>query len=984
MKFGKKLLILLLAIISVACFAFSAACSKEEEPAPASNWEAVELNTDFTVPLYEFPGLTEEELLDGTVTYRFVSPLYEDANGKMVRKEYKSFFPTVYCDVVGTWTVYYECGNKSIGKTFKVVDSVKPDIVFKETPYDVWVGERYFVPEVEVNDVSGLKEVFKENHSVKLYVDESDENYDPENPVIDLPLNDLLMYRPTATGRIVYTITISDVWGNVASASTEWNVKDPEWTDTALEEGFVADYDQSGYINTVESGYVSSYWTGSEIRETYHETFEGANGVLQITAAPNKKALGTFKFNLMKPITQEDLVNKSMMIKIYTTNKIDYVLYGCEKDQGGSIGMAHAFKINVTPNEWNYIVLPTSQLKYGYFDLEDEEIDSFHICFGGNGANDYKMSEDCVIYIDSVTLVEKLDNVELSVSGNQLSWQAIPNATGYEVIDGDTTTKITDTTYTITDSKAKIGVRALAENSVLFIAQDNYTPFVDMSAFEEDDLALFNTASYELLATKNSSKGTTREAHTLTAEYLESFNGVDNVLKVTTTNNNVLNPNGIGDVVINLPKACASGLTLKFMCTKSDATAIRFIQPGTEYGWDGVADITVSETEWKTVYIDYTKKYGFNPDIKDRIEIMVQGGEMFAENVFYFALVKDGDKVMDLELGELKESLKDGELAMYDHAKYTMTVIPGYSPHSGSLYNVKSEYLASYEGKSGVMKIDVQNNPGGDQGSDGKFTLKLLAPHTGTYTIRYRIEVADGDTATSIMVPTSSAGNEDSNAYSLTEDVWHTKAYTTNSPVKDEIVLYNFTAGAKFTIYVDGVWDGDKVSEVELADAIASLKDGELASYNSASYVYTLDSMYSSWQGTDFNVKASYLDSYEGATGVLKIDVVNDKDGNSAWFNLKLLKAHEGTYTIKYRIEVPEGGKASGIITPMAYNEKDVASFTYDNPSGIPITNNIWHTECITTTSTIKDYIVLYNYGAGANFTIYIDGIWLGDTTANS
>ena len=573
--------------------------------------------------------------------------------------------------------------------------------------------------------------------------------------------------------------------------------------------------------------------------------------------------------------------------------------------------------------------------------------------------------------------------MELSVSGNQLSWQAIPNATGYEVIDGDTTTKITDTTYTITNLKAKIGVRALAENSVLFIAQDNYTPFVDMTAFEEDDLALFNTASYELLATKNSSKGTTREAHTLTAEYLESFNGVDNVLKVTTTNNNVLNPNGIGDVVINLPKACASGLTLKFMCTKSDATAIRFIQPGTEYGWDGVADIKVSETEWQTIYIDYTKKYVSN-DINDRIEIMVQGGEMFAENVFYFALVKDGDKVMDLELGELKGSLKDGELAMYDHAKYTMTVIPGYSPHSGRLYDVTSEYLSSYEGKNGVMKITVQNNSSAE-GSDGKFTLKLLAPHTGTYTIRYRIEVADGDTATSIMVPTSSAGNEDSNAYSLTEDVWHTKAYTTKSPVKDEIVLYNYTAGAKFTIYVDGIWDGDKVSEVELADAIASLKDGELASYNSASYVYTLDSMYSPWQGTDFNVKASYLDSYEGATGVLKIDVVNDKDGNSAWFNLKLLKAHEGTYTIKYRVEVPEGGKATGIMTTLVYNGTiDTSTMQHDDGNGIPSTANNWHTVCVNTTSTIKDYIVLYNYGAGANFTIYIDGIWLGDTTANS
>ncbi|MBE5738106.1 MAG: hypothetical protein E7348_06910 [Clostridiales bacterium] len=981
MKFGKKLLISVLALLSALCFAFSFGCNliTPTDPNPTeSDWDAVELMTDFTVPYYQFEGLTEEQFTDGTVTYKFTSPEYVNDQGETVADVYESFFPNVYCDRVGTWKVVYIYGSQRVAKSFEVVDTTAPILTFSELSHDVYLGAKQVLPNSTIKDFSKV-DLTSRTDTVVLYTC-GDTTCTDESHVVDVEVKHK-GYTPTTTGRIVYTMTMADEYGNKAVATQEWNVKDPTWTDQSVDTDYLADYDEFGYVNTASSGYVSSYWTDSEIREEYFETFEGANGVLKVSAAPNSKALGCFSFKLQDKVYPEDLETKVLMLKLYTPNQVNYLWYGCMTDQGSTIGMAHIVKMPIVPNQWNYIVIPTTQLHYGYFRLGDEFIDAFQICWGGNGANDYKMSEDLVVYLDSVSLAEEISVSNVTMTDNELSWTGHPNATGYEVLEGDKLTVVNDTTYTVTDKKAKIGVRALADGKVTSLEQQNYTPYIDMTAFEQGDIALFDTASYELLASKNSSKGSTREADTIKAEYLSSYNGVDNVLKVTTTNNNVLGETGIGDIVLKLPKACTDGLTLKYMCTKSDATALRFLQPNSEYGWDGVKDITVGN-EWQTVYMPYTGFYtslGVVP-CYDQIDIMIQGGAVGAENVFYFAIVKNDDCAMDLLFSNLKETLKENELAMYDDKLYEKTVFADYSPKSGRYYDITATYLESYEGMTGVMKIDVVN----DEYSDGKFTLKLLNSHNGTYTIRYRIEVADGNTGSAIMVPTSSAGNEDANQLNLTEDVWHVKCCTTNSPDNNQIIYYNYGANAKFTIYIDGVWSGDQVVDLELANLAANLGENELAMYDDAKYALTLNPAYSPWQGSSFNVTATQLASYEGMNGVLKLTVVNDVDGNSAAFSLRLLKAHSGTYTIRYRVEVPADGKAPGIITTAQYNGAiNVSTIVHDNPNGINMSLNTWHVLCVTTGSSVKDYIAMYNWGAGSKFNIYIDGIWDGDQTAN-
>ena len=1007
----KKLLVALLSAIMAICVAFSFACSDDEgsgglpkEPTPTASGWTYEFMSDIVIPTENiFSGVSEDDMIDGSVTYRFKSPEYENNEGKMVSDVYESTFPNVFLNKVGTWTVVYFRGEKAVAKTFEVTDTVAPTIEFESTAYDVFVKitnedekdqadyepsyQKYNLPSASAEDLSGIN-INSRVDSVKLYVSESDPSYDENNPILDLSVDAIGRYAPTATGKVVYTLSVEDIYGNKSEKSLTWNIKDPKWTDADLAEGYLADYDDVGYINSVQQGWVASYWADSQIYEEWFETFEGATGVLKVSAAPNKNAQGCFQYNLPGSVTEEDLAGKQLMIKIYTPNDIEYLYFGC-KTYDSTPDMKHAFRIDVIPNQWNYIVLSAGEIDWGYWEKGDEAIDQFNICFG-TYTGGYKMTEDCILYIDSVTVAESLDAVEnVTIDGDVLNWSEVDGATGYEVMEGDNVTVMETTTYEVTDKMAKIGVRAITTNP-LYISQSAYTPFIDVASFGPKDLALFNTPSYELLANKND-YSSARAAAEIKAEYLESYKGVNNVLKVTTINNNVGGTWGIGDITLMLPKASNGTFTIKFLAEQCDATAFFFLQPTSEYGWDNLGPITVKE-EWQTWYIKYTEGCWVSGGVPyDRIDIMIQGGAVGAENIMYFAIVQDGDTVMDLEMKDVTETLKEDELATYDSDRYSITTATDSCPYHGGACDhvVDYSFVESYTDSKGVtqnglLKIDIKhcshyNNVG--------FVLKLLKEHSGTYTIRYLVKAAEDGKVPTHLLPrevNATGGvvkNEDANSLNKTSDVWQTQANTTNSVNKKMLSFYSYLYdGTGYTIYVDGIWDGDKVMEFALAEIKENLGENELAMYDDERYTLTLDAMYSAYQGKDYNVTASYLESFADRDGVMKINVVADKDGHCADFVLNLLKAHTGTYTIKYYIEVPSGATAPTALQikkSNSYGEKEI-----DPDCNFSLTTGIWQTAVITTTSELKDALYFYMYGPSANFNIYIDGIWNGDQSA--
>ena len=263
MKFGKKLLILVLTLLSALCFAFSFGCNviTPTDPNPtASGWDAVELMTDFTVPYYQFEGLTEEQFVDGTVTYKFTSPKYTNDEGEIVTDVYESYFPNVYCDRVGTWTIVYTYGTQKVAKTFEVVDTTAPTLGFSELSHDVYVGEKQSLPSAYAEDYSDI-DLTSRTDDLVLYTC-GDTTCTDQSHVVELEVKHK-SYTPNSTGRVVYTLSIKDEYGNQSVLTQEWNVKDPTWTDQTLDTDFLADYDDFGYVNTASSGYVSSYWTAS-------------------------------------------------------------------------------------------------------------------------------------------------------------------------------------------------------------------------------------------------------------------------------------------------------------------------------------------------------------------------------------------------------------------------------------------------------------------------------------------------------------------------------------------------------------------------------------------------------------------------------------------------------------------------------------------------------------------------------------------------
>ena len=515
-----------------------------------------------------------------------------------------------------------------------------------------------------------------------------------------------------------------------------------------------------------------------------------------------------------------------------------------------------------------------------------------------------------------------------------------------------------------------------------------------MSALGEKDLALFNTPSYELAVSKNSYPKPARSAADIKAEYLESYKGEINVLKVVSTNNNVLpNNKGIGDVVINLPKASTGGLTIKLMVESSDAEWIQFYQPNlnySEYTFDDVyaqyGQNIADMGNWQTIYIDYTKAFE-TPDFS-KIVMCIQGGMAGSENVLYFSIVQNGDTVMDLEMKDITDALAEDELAMYDSERYLITPATDSCPYHGGSKDVTYSYVESYTDangltQNGLLKVDMVNC---DLYGDTGFILKLLKEHSGTYTMRYLITKESDGVLPAIMITrrinanNGVVSNEDSNAFNLTENVWHTQAITTESANKKAVSLYEYGPGAKFTIYIDGIWNGDKVVDLVLAEKAAQLEENELALYDAEEYVLTLDAMHSPYQGSDYLVSAEYLETFSGRDGVIKLSVKTDKDGSNAEFVMNLLKAHTGTYTIRYYVEVPTGNTAPMAIQIKKSNEYGVNNTTVDG--NLSLVTGVWHTLTVNSASELKDALYFYAYGKNANFNVYIDGVWNGSIPA--
>lgn len=736
-----------------------------------------EYMTDAIVPPALINGVSAEERLFSGVKYKFISPEYE-VKGETYTDTYESDFPEVYCNRVGEWTVDYIYGETIITKTFEVKDTIAPTLTLQSRPYDVWVSqEKQQLPVIVTEDVSDL-----DYNSMEKSVTINGK---------EVSVDAMDKYLADASGELKYTFTIKDIHGNEAKMETCWNVKDRTWVDKSLTTGYLADFDSADYVNCVESGYVGSYWSRTQVSEEYLEEFEGQKGVLKITAPVNSSSMGAFKVRLSKSTTAAELLasNKYIVVMMYTSKT--NVRIGCEKWSEKS-GGAHNFVIDVKPNCWNKIVLSTADLKYG-FDDRGTDISLLQFCFGDRNNLE---SGELDLYLASITTADYLPALEeVNKSDKTITWQAVKGADGYEVTDNGKTKVVQTTKYTCSNKNNVIVVRPYAsDDNVLKLTSKTVTPYIDKSKFAENDIATMNSAAYTYLFRLNDFNSARRGA-SLKAEYLSEYKGEKGVIKVTTVNNDLAV--GIGDMVMDLMGEYPEGITVRYMIESSDAKYLRFVQPHTEYGVDNLGDLKTTST-WQTEFLNYDRNYTENPS--DEMILMTQGGTPGASNVVYFSFVKKGNclaEVAETDREQYREGLLSAltgtQLASFNNEAYTMFVEQT-NPAYGK---ISTEWLESYKGEKGVLKISL--TPNNAERPFFAVKLALLGEMKDGLVIKYRLE-QEKDTPAKAMVwrlldSNNSVGGSGGVNVNQTFNKWLTETVEISSLVKQTDAIALFGAG---------------------------------------------------------------------------------------------------------------------------------------------------------------------------------------------
>lgn len=524
-------------------------------------------------------------------------------------------------------------------------------------------------------------------------------------------------------------------------------------------------------------------------------------------------------------------------------------------------------------------------------------------------------------------------------------------------------------------------------------------------------LADFSEEAYRKLII-SSTYGGNYIAEKIETEYLKTFDGAKNVMKVTTHNNS--NGSGFGDFTVVLPKAMGSnGYTIRFMLAESTSTTkvIRLMNPrtatriGSDYSWNlGI---------WQEVHVNYTGNY------KNEVTFEIFGGSS-GVNVFYIDYIADGNCVAEMQearkeeqLGILAENLTGNYLADFSNSGYES--IAEYATYSekNSVYkaaSINAEYVQAMGAETNLLKVTTVNTSGGR----GGFALRLPKEiGSDGFTVRFMIE-STGSTIFRMLYPYTEVAkyyekhNSGSTALTGIIGKWQTvyvKAYTTAPAVdgrtaEDQLnyVEFQFITGANATnvIYIDYVAAGDCAAEMAAAKReeaaatlVSGLADGELANFSSAGYEALVgNQLYSTIGAGDSSyyaassIVAEQLDTFGAETNVLKISATTTNGG----FSLRLPKAigAEG-FTIRFMIEQMSATTTIfQILNPYTFASKANASCELVNTG---VTNAIgkWLTVYVSGYAA-SSYDDIYNYVDFRTYTntsstkvIYIDEILVGN-----
>ena len=148
-----------MAIGLVACTGLATACSSDKTLGVETFDDNLtfEYLTDAILPSATLDGQTAFNSAFNKIKYRITSPEYK-VGSETKTDIYEMDFPAIYCDKVGDWKVEYIYGGQKIEKTFKVKDTIAPDLGDPLYPYDVYKSDtqKYSLPAFVAEDPSGI------------------------------------------------------------------------------------------------------------------------------------------------------------------------------------------------------------------------------------------------------------------------------------------------------------------------------------------------------------------------------------------------------------------------------------------------------------------------------------------------------------------------------------------------------------------------------------------------------------------------------------------------------------------------------------------------------------------------------------------------------------------------------------------------------------------------------------------------------------
>ncbi len=468
--------VVLLLVCAVVALAFSGNSCKIVIEGDFAEGAAIE----YTGQKIQFPVAHVENTAGQIVSYGVGYTVINQADNSRLEDEYATF------DLkTGSYQlVYTYLKDTKVSKTvsFVVQDTTSPKVEFMDVPNGLFLQNitedtitklpLYSIEDASTADGIDLIRTLK----FKGAGDEAFREYKYRE------INN--SYEIEGFGTFHYELTATDAYGNQTVASVEWKVKDMQWSPDQLPaEGILADYSVDGYCNLVEGGDANQYYKiGNDYSDQWLEEFEGAKGVLKLELPFNNAAgvgNNTIRLRLPKTFTQKDIAGKYLAVRMYVEGehlKKSFLIAGNNVEFRTEDSTTRAFSTGVDGLEtgvWKTYYIDAATVEHigmypnatynpaTTFYEGGDPADSIQLCFHREAG----YYNDMVLYVDSISLAEKLPDTQITISGSQAAWAAVDGAAGYRVDLNGQEQVTQDTQITLPNEKGYIRVTPLGNGA---------------------------------------------------------------------------------------------------------------------------------------------------------------------------------------------------------------------------------------------------------------------------------------------------------------------------------------------------------------------------------------------------------------------------------------------------------------------------------------------------------------------------------------